>query len=311
MAKKNMTTEPTVERSIHFYRADVGADKNGRPLQFDPKPALSAITALPFDNVGRYQAIEDGNSISVWVDRATSTGRLRLGTVRRNGLPPVEQNGRLSELTIPANAGLAEQIYVVFFANNIVGADFNFYGPRVSRLGAYLWEKARNSGPKVVFEPLIRRDVSEQLNRLTDIRLFSLRIRSSFAATIAKADKSLGAAFAAAKKMGDVQDLEIVLRPRRYSRESMGGRLLAAAKKIARIDGLREEAQNFQLKGLDSETDKVHLVDVLSDKLIVKKRIMQQDSRTRALDPASAYFSISAAYAEISNELDHAAGVVT
>ena len=58
--------------------------------------------------------------------------------IRRTGLPQLEQAGTVSDLKIADNAGLVEAVHVVFFPDNIVGADFNFYGPRLSRLGYYL-----------------------------------------------------------------------------------------------------------------------------------------------------------------------------
>lgn len=54
----------------------------------------------------------------------------------------MEQAGALSDLRIPTHAGLAETIHIVVFPDNIVGADFNFFGPRLSRFSRYLKEKA-------------------------------------------------------------------------------------------------------------------------------------------------------------------------
>ena len=36
----------TLERKIHFFRAEVGTEESGQPLPFNPIPALNAIEAV-------------------------------------------------------------------------------------------------------------------------------------------------------------------------------------------------------------------------------------------------------------------------
>ena len=55
--------------------------------------------------------------------------------------------------------------------------DFNFYGPRVGRLGQYLTAKYHGLCGPVSFEPLVRPDVEAALRRLESIRLFHLKRR--------------------------------------------------------------------------------------------------------------------------------------
>lgn len=122
------------ERKIHFYRAHIGTDEGGRPIPFDPHPALNHIHRLPFRAQGRYFADGD-DAITCWVDGPNPRRRFRIAHVRRSGLPLVEQAGSLSDLQIPADSGLVEAIHVVVFPDNIVGSDSNFYGPRMTRAG--------------------------------------------------------------------------------------------------------------------------------------------------------------------------------
>lgn len=53
-------------------------------------------------------------------------------------MPLVEEAGGLNGLNLTTNQGLYEPIHLQVFANNIIGVEFNFYGPRPSRLGSYL-----------------------------------------------------------------------------------------------------------------------------------------------------------------------------
>ena len=297
-----------VKRNIYFYRAHVGTDGSGEPLPFDLTPALRNINSLPFLPTGRY--LDDGDSrLCCWVDRADPEQRFRLGQIRRSDLPLVENQGNLQDLAIPQDSGLAEAIHVVLFQDNIVGSDFNFYGPRLSRLSHYLSAKASPWCPDVTFEPLLRQDVEDQLDRLQDIRLFHLKIRASYATIVAEADSDLGAAFGAAARAGSAQQLEIVLRPEKYSRDSLSRRMLDTVRRLIRRPDLRTEASKFQIKGVRSDTNAVEIVDVLRDQLITSKAIMRQSERGRALNKWAAYGAIEEAFDELKGDLISAAGV--
>jgi hypothetical protein len=54
--------------------------------------------------------------------------------VRSTNLRHVEAAGLCSPLGLDPAAGLAEQIHLVSFSDNVIGAEFNSYGPRVTRL---------------------------------------------------------------------------------------------------------------------------------------------------------------------------------
>jgi len=298
----------TVERKIYFYRANVGVDGSGRPLPFNPAAALRHINGLPFSNPGRYLT-EGDTALCCWVDRPNPHQRFRLGQIRRSGLPQVEQGGALTDLTIPANSGLAESIHVVVFPDNIVGADFNFYGPRMSRLSLYLHAKAGGHCPDVTFEPLLRRNVAEELDRLREIRMFHLKIRASYAATVAQANQDLGAAFEAAARAGDAEELEIVLRPRKHSRNALSDRMLRVARRLARRGDLRTEASKFEVKGVRADDGTLEVIDILRDQLIAREEVMKQSRRGRALDSTSAYEAIERAFDELQGELAVAAAV--
>ena len=309
MPRRRATPRPQVERKIYFYRVDAGQDAAGRPVAFNPASTLAHLDGLAFTDDGRYWDSGDGNVTCCWIDSASSHGRLRVGNVRRSGLPQVERRGAIEPLAIPQAAGLVEQVHVVFFPNHIVGAEFNFYGPRLSRLERYFAIRADGVCPPVRFEPLLRQDVTEQLNRLGDLRLFHLKIHASYANVIAEADEDLGSAFKAAARAGQAEELEIILRPQAHSRGILSEGLLQTARWLGRRRDLREEASRFIVKGLDSQIDRVDEVDILKDQLISRKRIVLDDKRTRALDSESAYAAIEESYTELRAELTAAAGV--
>lgn len=300
---------PTIERKIHFYRANLGHDAGGQLRPFDPTPALGHLDQLPFNPTGRY--LDEGETcLCCWVDRVKANHRFRLAQIRRAGLPQLERNGQLSDLNIPDDSGLAETIHIVVFPDNIVGSDFNFFGPRMSRLSLYLKEKAARLCPEVTFEPLLRRDVTAALAKLEDIRMFNLKIRASYAARVTEADADLGSAFEAAQRAGQAEELEIVLRPSRHARKPLSDRLLGIAKKLVGLPDLQTEALKFQIKGTASDSNKVELVDLLADQLIVRAQVMRQSKRGRTLDTRSAYKAIQQAHEDLKDELYLAAGLV-
>ncbi len=302
---------PTVERKILFYRANVGMQPSGRPIPYRHSSVLEHVRELPFTANGRYLDIGDGQAVCCWPTSRRSSDRLRFGHIRRSGLPQVDRGGKLGALSIPANAGLAEQVHVRFFRHNIVGCDFNFYGPRLSRLAQYFSERADGIGPTVEFEPLLRQDVIEQLNRLEDVRLFAFKVRSSFIDRIAQAERSLGDALQAAATLSGAHEVELVLRARPRTDRSLLQRVLEGARRVARIPELRVEASRFLVRGLDPESEEVELIDVLRDHFISSKRIVLQGERSRALDTNSAFEAIAEAHRELRPQLEAAAAATT
>jgi hypothetical protein len=203
-----------------------------------------------------------------------------------------------------------EALHVVFFANGLVGVEFNFYGPRPSRLGYYLMKTAGlNEMP--VFEPLLRSDVIGQLERLRDIRLFDLKVRASYASMVKKADTDLGAAFDAARQIGSPEEVEIVLRARKHEAGSWLGRLKSATTTLLGQPDLRTEASHFVVKGEMRDSGRVEPLDLLRDQLISHKRIVRVNERSRALDSTAAYEAISEAHDELRSELVEAAALVS
>ena len=313
MARARRAAATTLERKIHFYRADIGVDGGGRPLAFDPSPALTAINALPFADGpnGRYLVDDAGNAVCAWPRLPGALQSLLYCQIRRTGLPQLEQAGAVSDLNIAADAGLLEPVHIIFFPDNIVGADFNFYGPRLSRLGYYLRVKSSNAVPLASFHPLLRLDVAAQLDHLTEIRLCDLRVKASYVETVRQADASLGEAFAANVRVldGDVDELELVLRPSKETRLGALQRLMAPLRRLVHARELREYASRFQVRGKHDETGRVEVIDLQRDQLIVHKQILRLGERSRAVDATSAFEAIRAAHDELGDDLRRAAAV--
>jgi hypothetical protein len=296
-----------LERKIHFYRAYCGADESGKPYRYKHGPAVTFINSLPFADhkaSGRYYDDRE-NIYCCWVD---DPNKIRFAVIRRSALPQVEDQGIVKALNVPATAGLVEQIHVRFFPKNVVGFDFNFYGPRLPRLGSYLNEVANGQAPQVSFWPLLRQDAAKELEGNKDLRLFSFRVKRSFIDAVRQADASLADAFETTAEISDADEVQIVLRPKPYSRDSIGTKLLNATRKLAKRGDLRQVASEFKVTvgdpGMAGKT-----IDLLGDHFIADSRILRQTPKGRALDSEDAFAKIEEAYAERKQELEKAAAL--
>lgn len=300
---------PTVERRIFFYRIDCGTGDGGRPNIYDVAACVRQINALPWNTMGRYMPIDEGY-VSCWIDNHRTSQCFRLGRIRRAGLPQVENGGgTLTALAIPDSSGLAEITHMMFFPANILGAVFNFYGPRPTSFAAYVRAKVPDTPPELKIEPLIRADISQQLNRFETLRMLQLKIRPSYSQIVEQANDSLGSAFtAAAAAVGDeLKEVEIVLRAGRKKSSDLGQIIKNAVRLLAHRGDLRENVSHFTVSGVDQETQTTAKLDLLSDKLVLSRKIVRQNQRSRALDDASAYDAIAQAYNELRDDLEAAA----
>ena len=309
MARTSNKDLPSLERKILFFKSSLGRDAAGINIPFEPKGPLSAINKLPFrDSDGRYLVDTEGNALCAWVNSPGANFRMRFSQIRRVGLPQIDAAGNLTDLHLQASEGLVEAVHVVFFPAGLVGIEFNFYGPRPSRLGYYLMKMARlNDLP--AFDPLLRSDVTAELDRLDDIRLFDLKVHPSYSSILRKADTDLGATFDAAKKIGSPDQVEIVLRTKKQGARAWLERLKGAAKRLLGEPDLRAEASHFVISGKMQDSGRVEPIDLLRDHLISHKRIVRVNARSRALDSNAAYEAISQAYAELEGALAEAAAL--
>ena len=301
-----------LERKIHFFRADIGVDDGGQALFFDPLPALRIINRLRFtdDEAGRYKFESDGNALCL-VDYFNGNNLgIRFGRIRRTGLPQLEQAGNITDLDLPPDSGLLETIHIVFFPDNIVGAEYNHYGPRLSQIGSYFHEKSGGVVPDAAFHPILRRNATEQLERLSEIRLLSMSIRPAYAAVMRQANQSLGDAFVAAGRVLDnPETIELVIKSQRETRQAGLIRLRNPLRNLLRRNDFSENTERLQIRGKCQDTDRVETIDLLKDQLISIKRIIRLNERGKALNAESAFRAIHEAYGDLEGDLQMAAGV--
>jgi hypothetical protein len=284
---------------VQFFRVFRFGD-NGEPATpFNLRDRAGVLREIHAGS-DRYLRLND--RITCVVADAEDPLHLRVLDVRRDELPQVERDGTLNDLAIPADAGLAEQTHVVGFSNGVIGTDFNFYGPRISRLADFLISKTHD---QAFIRPLIKRDIAAELGRYRDVKLVHLRIDRTLIEPIREVDESLAAAFDAAFNVGQPGQVELVLRPRPYERGGIGQRILDLAHRLSRRPEI-QGAGKFEIRGYLEEGG-LETLDLLSEHIGFNMRIQSAGPRTRSLDHPAAYAAIQRAYVENQQEIQTAA----
>ena len=317
MANTKKVRKPAVKkvaRRIYFYRAISSLDKPNKPA-FNASAVLEPLSSIIESSVDvRCWKEKDGREYCCWINK-TRNGKLKkiptamFGSIRRSDLPQKIKGAKLISMRMGADSGLVEKIHLVFFKNNIIGADYNFYGPRMSKFADYLREKLEDQVPgDIHFEFLLRQDVMTKLKKIKEIRLFNLRVRASYIDQLARANRSLAEAFKIAKGVGQAEDVEIVLRAAPHTKGKLSRKVLSITKNLMRSKELHHNALNFSVKGLDGETQRMMEIDLLSDKLISTQFISPINARGKALDSNSAFKAIKGAFKRLEGQLTKAAG---
>ena len=296
----------TVERKIYFFRSHVGNDPTGKPLPFDPNPALDLIRNLPFSDEpdGRYWAVSDESVVCLLGHTGGASSRIQFCRVRRAGLPQLERAGYVTDLDIAPDQGLLETTHAVFFPGNVVGVEYNHYGPRISLLGAYLHNLSDGVVAKVKFNPILRDDPTKQLDRLSEIRLFDISVRRPYIESVKQAEASLGDTLEANARLFDEPDkVQVVLRYPTTRRRSAMDLLRDPLKTLVAFNSQQPVIDRFKVRGYCEDSGKVETLDLLKDNIIATKQVVRMGGRGRAIDSESAFRAIGESYSQFSDEI--------
>lgn len=298
----------TIDRKIYFYRVDAGKTDGGAPISFDAAKCRRALQKLTFSGAGRtgYMSIDSEKDIIAWSSKAKNLPTsIHLAAVRRDGLPAVERDGRLTPLTIADDSGLAETAHAVFFDDNIVGWEFNFYGPRIGRLRDYLMAKVPGCQPHE-YELLVNANVAAQVDDLVDVRLFDIQLTPSWASQLKAASAGFGNAVTELAKIGQAANVEIVLRAERGG--TLSQKFKSAIRQIVCMDEFREQTNRAKVRGKRTTTGRVETIDLLNDAFVHHVTLPRSSTRTRGVETVAAVAAIVDAYETRKDDLKHAIG---
>jgi hypothetical protein len=295
-------------RKIYFYKIYAGHTLAGEPIEYDVKSVLEAIDGLSFQTDARYLKDEDGFEICCFIDELSSPQKVRFCKIRRDDFPQIEHRGNLADLEIPEESGLAECVHAIFFPENIVGLEYNYEGPRITRISDYLYAKAKNVCARTpVFEQLLQQDAIEKLEHMRTVRRFRLKVRDSLFSSVKQADESLANAFQAARDLGQANEIELTLSVGR-GKGTLGTKVLDAAKRLLTLRDMNHDVIGGEIKGYN-DAGNIEIIDLLNAKLVAEKCIPRHQARTSVPRSDLVYTAIDEAYNELKDQFPSALGV--
>jgi len=287
-----LAAEVTVSRKVYFFRLEHFHElKDALPL------CLEEISELPFHLQGRYQQDSSENVLlSVYPDRVEYPLRLRFGRTRRDMLPEVERAGTLSTLELEEDAGLIDMCHIMIFPDGHVASEFNHDGPRIRKLGDYLYLKGRNLTGSPRFLPLFERDIVSVLADIDQIRVLEIDVPPDTAALIRQADANLADAIAASERAGSTEKVSLEL----VGNANAGNKLRDLSRALARIimnhPREREKFNTLKASGYSQGSRIRRFVDILEQQLVSGELFMRSAPKSRSLNRDNAYDVLEQAY---------------
>lgn len=307
-------------RKIYFYRTYSGTEESGLTKNYDPGPALAKVHALDWDDKGRYLPTFQGEKLMMWVDKHDVPYRLMLGKSRYSNLPHSEKAGTRSGIPLEPTAGINEVSHIVWFPNNIIGAEYNHHGPRIpNSLQRYLYDRVGDLYTVLTIEQLIYGRPADLIRQLDGLTLFNIRISRSELELLKSADKDLIMAMETQASAGDADQIGLTLSATRKKRakvadepklrQKLADRIEAFTHRIVGRTDFRERLKSLKIAGPDRATGKRRLFNLLEDRFIVEETMLKINPRSRAVHAESAYEAIERAYTALRDDLEAAAGV--
>ncbi len=290
-----------MQRSIYFYQmVDLFSDQkigNTDVIAIWNGLRKSAKSKNPYMSHG------SGEVSRLWIDSHTNFPlQARYGKTRKTGLPQIEGGGNFRAIPVSNNEGINDLCHLSIFSNAVVGFEFNFYGPRLSGFSRYIEEK---TGSKVKFVPLLDSSAIERLNNLSIIKSFEFKVKSEKLTELQMKNSSVATAI---KSLGtEAHDIEIVMRAKPKSDDSLSPSILSMVKKLVIGSDPNENLKKLKVKGI-AENGSIDEIDFLKEILVSKRSVLAVDKATRAVQQASAYSAIQGAHNDLKEKIASALG---
>ncbi|MES3083797.1 hypothetical protein [Sphingomonas faeni] len=283
--------EAVVSRKVHFFRIEHFSAVEGHL-----PGAFQRIANLPFNETGRYQKDISGNSRFLgYPDRLEYPLRLRFGRTRKDQLPDVERGGHLETLELSEDAGLIDVCHLVVFEDGHVAAEFNHDGPRIAKLGMYLFEKGGNLPTPPRFLPLFERDIVEVVAQLENVRVLEIEVPPETSQLLREADDNIASAVEASAKAGASKWVSLTL-----AADPTSHKLLPIATALASIIKIRprerESFRTLKATGYLAGSSTARYIDILEEKLVSSEIFPKNHERSRSIRTEDAYRLIEQAY---------------
>jgi hypothetical protein len=288
--------DPNVaERKIYFHKI---VDDDDPDFVLDRARLVERIDGLT-GTADFYIDEGDEQFLSAVVDRAEAPQHLRLYRIRRRNLPEIEAEGIFGDLNLAEREGLAESIHIVLFDENVIGSEYNHYGPRTTTFGQYLAERCDMD---VRIRQFIRKDVIAAILNMREIRTFRAKVTPQGAAALQQAGVALSDGFEAADvfRSGKYVDMTWASEP---ADQQFTERVKRFVRSIRDADRQPEELLEAAHAYGRTSDDLLDTLDLFRDRVVITKEIRRESPRHRTLDTQAAFSAIEAVYAELADDL--------
>ena len=290
----------TIKRTIYFYKIKF-LDNHGNPV--DPLPLFTFIDRLPFAYPGRYYKRVDQSLLSMHVDNLTDPISFQLGLTRMDALPMIDDRGTLNPLLLPTNtSGLYEPFHATLFSNNILGAEYNYFGPRIGNLVLYLKDKLNHSVRDVVLINLVRPDLYTLLNNLSEIKVFTLEIPRQNVGITGELHSNLQSGFENMAACSDADNIQV--RICNTSNRDPDIQLPFKDRLAEFVMHRRNEIKNLRLKAREFESEVFKDYNLLDYFMYSKKEVIKEEAAGRHVQSQDMYRAIQDAYNEFIDEIN-------
>jgi hypothetical protein len=286
-------------RRIYFHKVRPRLKSKADEFHLDRSAIAGAIEKLV--GTDRFYLDEgepgDEQHLCAVVDRADAPQRIRFYRVRRRNLPETEAGGVFEALTLGERSGLAESIHLVLFDDNVIGAEYNHYGPRTSTFATFLSERCELD---VVLRPLIHSNVIDEILNMGEIRSVRLKVETSAVGALKQHAGGLGGALDVAElfSAGRYVDLKLATKPHDADFTAKVKALLRGLRDSGTLTNV-EVAEVYGQKG-DGLFD---TLNVMKDLVTVNATINRESPRSRALDRDAAYGAVETAQKALAQDI--------
>jgi hypothetical protein len=284
-----------IKKKVFFYEIHIDGTRLANNRLFNFERFAELISRLPHTEAGRYL---EGGEDSILCAYPNGTRSLRFGRIRRSNLPQLVDGETFEDLPVSALGGILECSHVVYFPPATIGAEFNFYAPRMSRLAQYIRAKLPFDG---VFEllPILARDPLQTLQRFESIKEVSLKVATAMAPELRRRRAGPITSVVEAAAEAGVETIDVSLSaPTGRAHQGLTLAIRNGVRNILGIPNVREAIEKLGVRGYFDGATRLDAVDLLADELVSQQQFMKETTRGKTLDEEDAYAKIRQAFNE-------------
>lgn len=129
----------SVRRKIVYYGSRVSRSHDAPPSDYGHR-LRAAVRAFDRANDAHLLEVGDDTYLAAYGQTRQAMPCLQLGLVRRTDLPVVQAGDEIRDLGLAQDEGLMELAHFMFFPDGVIGAEYNYRGPKASTIPRYIRE---------------------------------------------------------------------------------------------------------------------------------------------------------------------------